>query len=361
MVLVMFASKLVGGRPVKGSRAGARATGARSTAATTSRTWTSRGTRRARSGPAVKTFANLGGRLSTIGPGIPTTLYGRVLSGPYKLPNVYAEVTGVYTNTTFVDAYRGAGRRRPPTSSSGRWTSSRGSSTSTGRGPAAELPAARQFPYENRPACYRGNGSKLSIDSGTTSRPWTRRSRWPATDLAAKKTEARSRGKLLGHRPVDLHRGVRRRPVEVDRRVGEGWGAAMWESSNIRVHLTGKVVVTMGTQPRARATRRQTPRSQPRAGHPMDDIVVQHSDTQGRRSAMARTAPGRPTWHGRGPQGGGQNPREGEAIRGAHARGHVDDIEVDAPSTGSRARPTRRRRSRRSRSRSTSRSTCRRA
>ena len=34
----------------------------------------------------------------------------RVLSGCYKIPNVYCEVTGVYTNTTFVDAYRGAGR-----------------------------------------------------------------------------------------------------------------------------------------------------------------------------------------------------------------------------------------------------------
>ena len=61
-------------------------------------------------GLRVKTLANLGGRLSTIGPGIPTTLYARVLSGCYKIPNVYCEVTGVYTNTTFVDAYRGAGR-----------------------------------------------------------------------------------------------------------------------------------------------------------------------------------------------------------------------------------------------------------
>ncbi|MEJ7697527.1 MAG: molybdopterin cofactor-binding domain-containing protein [Candidatus Limnocylindrales bacterium] len=61
-------------------------------------------------GLRVKTLANLGGRLSTIGPGIPTTLYARVLSGCYRIPNVYAEVTGVYTNTTFVDAYRGAGR-----------------------------------------------------------------------------------------------------------------------------------------------------------------------------------------------------------------------------------------------------------
>jgi carbon-monoxide dehydrogenase large subunit len=61
-------------------------------------------------GLKVKTYANLGGRLSTIGPGIPTTLYARVLSGPYKIPNVFCEVIGVYTNTVFTDAYRGAGR-----------------------------------------------------------------------------------------------------------------------------------------------------------------------------------------------------------------------------------------------------------
>jgi carbon-monoxide dehydrogenase large subunit len=58
----------------------------------------------------VKTFANLGGILSTIAPGIPTTLYGRVLSGAYKIPHIYCNVLGVYTNTGMVDAYRGAGR-----------------------------------------------------------------------------------------------------------------------------------------------------------------------------------------------------------------------------------------------------------
>src|SRR5262249_6552168 len=35
----------------------------------------------------VNTYANLGGILSTIAPGIPTTLYGRMLSGVYKIPN----------------------------------------------------------------------------------------------------------------------------------------------------------------------------------------------------------------------------------------------------------------------------------
>ena len=65
----------------------ARTTRARSTAATTSRTSRSPASATARSrASAVKTFANLGGRLSTIGPGIPTTLYARVLHGCYKHP-----------------------------------------------------------------------------------------------------------------------------------------------------------------------------------------------------------------------------------------------------------------------------------
>ena len=58
----------------------------------------------------VKTYANLGGILSTIAPGVPTTLYGRILSGAYKIPHIYCNVLGTYTNTGMVDAYRGAGR-----------------------------------------------------------------------------------------------------------------------------------------------------------------------------------------------------------------------------------------------------------
>src|ERR671933_2299001 len=56
------------------------------------------------------TYANLGGILSTIAPGIPTTLYGRMLSGSYRIPAIHCRVRGVYTNTGMVDAYRGAGR-----------------------------------------------------------------------------------------------------------------------------------------------------------------------------------------------------------------------------------------------------------
>ena len=58
----------------------------------------------------VQTSANLGAYLSTFASAVPTYLYGTLLAGQYKTPNIYVEVQGVYTNTAPVDAYRGAGR-----------------------------------------------------------------------------------------------------------------------------------------------------------------------------------------------------------------------------------------------------------
>ncbi len=52
----------------------------------------------------------MGAYLSTAAPGIPTILHGLMLSGPYTVPAVKEDVYGVYTNTTPVEAYRGAGR-----------------------------------------------------------------------------------------------------------------------------------------------------------------------------------------------------------------------------------------------------------
>src|SRR5215472_13105258 len=61
-------------------------------------------------GLRVKTIANLGAYMSTFSSSVPTYLYATLLSGQYDIPAIYAEVMGVYTNTTPVDAYRGAGR-----------------------------------------------------------------------------------------------------------------------------------------------------------------------------------------------------------------------------------------------------------
>src|SRR6266446_4492453 len=61
-------------------------------------------------GLRVRTIANLGAYMSTFSSSIPTYLYATLLSGQYDIPAIYAEVDAVYTNTTPVDAYRGAGR-----------------------------------------------------------------------------------------------------------------------------------------------------------------------------------------------------------------------------------------------------------
>jgi aerobic carbon-monoxide dehydrogenase large subunit len=286
MALVMFASKAIGGRPVKwveGRRENYQSTihgrdhityleiaGKRDGEVT---------------GVRVKTYANLGGRLSTIGPGIPTTLYARVLSGCYKIPNVYAEVIGVYTNTTFVDAYRGAGRPEAA------YVIERGMDLF-----AAEIGMDRvelrrrnfiqpdQFPYENPSGLTTASGgAKIYIDSGDYE---------PAMDkalamvdypaLVAQKADARDRGKLLGVGFSTYIEVCGVAPSKWIGAVGEGWGAAMWESANIKVHLTGKVVVTVGTQPQGQG--HETTYAQVMAdqlGIAMEDIIVQHSDTQG--------------------------------------------------------------------------------
>ena len=58
----------------------------------------------------VDTVANLGAYMSLFSSATPTYLYATLLSGQYNIPNIHANVRTLYTNTTPVDAYRGAGR-----------------------------------------------------------------------------------------------------------------------------------------------------------------------------------------------------------------------------------------------------------
>ena len=61
-------------------------------------------------GLRTKVYAGLGAYASTAAPGVPTILHGLIYPGPYTIPNMHGTIYGVYTNTTPVDAYRGAGR-----------------------------------------------------------------------------------------------------------------------------------------------------------------------------------------------------------------------------------------------------------
>lgn len=58
----------------------------------------------------VQTIANLGAYMSGSGPGSSTNAPGTAQGGLYAIPAALMEVRGVFTNTTPIDAYRGAGK-----------------------------------------------------------------------------------------------------------------------------------------------------------------------------------------------------------------------------------------------------------
>jgi len=58
----------------------------------------------------VLTTADLGAYVSSFGAAIAGPIYSALLAGVYRTPQVFVEVTGVFSNSVPVDAYRGAGR-----------------------------------------------------------------------------------------------------------------------------------------------------------------------------------------------------------------------------------------------------------
>lgn len=231
-------------------------------------------------GLKVTTYANLGGVLSTIAPGIPTTLYGRMLSGAYKIPNIYCKVYGVYTNTGMVDAYRGAGR---PEASFVVERAVDLVADKLGLDPAEvrrkNFIQPQDFPYA--PANNILNG--LQYDSGEYEKALDKAlSIVDYKKFRQEQEAARKQGKYLG---IGLASYIEICGVAPSKWIGlggEGWGAGLWESANVRVHLTGKVVATTGSQSHGQG--HETTFAQIVAdelGIPVEDVMIQHSDTLG--------------------------------------------------------------------------------
>jgi carbon-monoxide dehydrogenase large subunit len=228
-------------------------------------------------GLRVKTYANIGAYFSTIAAGIPTTLYGRIITGVYKIPAAYCHVTGAYTNTAMVDAYRGAGR---PEASYliermvDRFAAEIGMDPAEVRRKNFIQP--EDFPYEN------GLGL-LPYDSGNYEPALNKALEMVGyADFRKQQEEARKNGRYLG---LGISSYVEICGVAPSAWIGlngQGWGAGLWESANVRVHLTGKVVVTTGSLPHGQGL--ETTFAQLVAeelGVPYEDVEVQWGDTQG--------------------------------------------------------------------------------
>ena len=193
-----------------------------------------------------------------------------------------------------------------------------------GGDPAAQLPAERtssRTPTRRASSGVR-NGAEVFIDSGDYEPALDRALEMVGyVDIATRKAEAKRRGKLLG---VGLSTYIEICGVAPSKwigAVGEGWGAAMWESANIRVHLTGKVVLTIGTQPqgqghettyvadrRLAAGHRCRRRHRPAFGYPGHPVRIR----------LVRQPNGGRRRYG-GHQGGREDQGQGQDARRAHA------------------------------------------
>ncbi len=223
-------------------------------------------------GLRVKVYANMGAYLSTVAPGIPTILFGFILPGAYTIRNVECEVFGVLTNTTPVDAYRGAGR---PEASFITERLVDILAHKIGMDPA-ELRLKNFIPPEAFPYQI---ATGLTYDSGNYPRALKRAMEMIGYDeLRKEQVSLRKKGKLLGIGISSYVEICGLAPSKVARATGFGLG--LYESCTIRVHPTGKVSVFTGASPHGQGE--ETTFAQLVAeelGIPIDDVEVVHGDT----------------------------------------------------------------------------------
>ena len=223
-------------------------------------------------GLRVKTTANLGAYLSTFAPAVPTYLYATLLNGVYEWPAIHAEVTGVFTNTTPVDAYRGAGRPE--------------ACYLLERMMDAAAAAIKMDPVEIRkknfiPKFDNGYQTKvaLSYDSGNYGGALDKLlTMLDYKKFRADQAAARAQGRLMG---IGFSTYIEACSIAPSKVVGSlGAQAGLWESGKVQVHPTGKVSVFTGSHSHGQG--HETTMAQIVAdslGIPMDDIEIVHGDT----------------------------------------------------------------------------------
>lgn len=223
-------------------------------------------------GLRVRTIANLGAYLSTFAPGIPTWLYGPLLAGQYKTPHIHVEVKGVFTNTTPVDAYRGAGR------SEAAYVVERLvdlGAHELGIDPA-ELRRRNfiqpdEFPYQTPVVLQYDSGNY----EGALNKALEIADYW---NLRKEQQQARKQGRFIGIGLSCYIEACGLAPSKVAGAIGVR--AGLYESAAIRVLPTGKVQVFTGTHSHGQG--HETTFAQIVAhelGIPLEDVEVIHGDT----------------------------------------------------------------------------------
>ena len=190
-------------------------------------------------GLSTDLYANMGAYLSTFAPAIPTYLFGLMLVGPYTIDNIHCKVTGVFTNTTPVDAYRGAGR--PEATYLVERMMDR-YAAEIGMDPAEVRRKNLIPPFEDGHEV----ATTVIYDSGNYEAGLDRALELVGyDDFRKEQAAAREQGRYLG---IGLSTYVEicgMAPSAVAYTLGAR--AGVWESALVRVHPTGKVTVFSGS------------------------------------------------------------------------------------------------------------------
>lgn len=220
----------------------------------------------------VKTYANMGGYLSTFGPNIPTNLYAPLLSGVYIVPSIYCEVKVVFTNTVPVDAYRGAGRPEAT------FVVERLVDTAALEMGIDKIEIRRRniipreaYPYQTP--------MLIEYDSGDPGACLERAE--VLADVAgfeSRRSEAASRGRYRG---LGISTYVEACGLAPSRLAGSlGARGGLYESATVRVHPSGAITVLIGTHNHGQG--HETTFAQivsERLGVPFENIDVVFGDT----------------------------------------------------------------------------------
>jgi len=218
----------------------------------------------------VDTTANLGAYLSTFSSCVPTILYATLLAGQYTTPKISATVTAVFTNTSPVDAYRGAGRPEA-TYVVERIVETAARELGMDPGEIRRKNYIHEFPYASPVG--------LTYDIGDYDATLNRAEEladvkgFPARQRAS---EAKGLKRGIGYSAYIEACGIA--PSSVAGALGAR--AGLFEAGEVRVHPTGKVTVFTGSH--AHGQGHETTFAQvvaDKLGIPMEDIEIEHGDT----------------------------------------------------------------------------------
>src|SRR5881296_3287125 len=223
-------------------------------------------------GLRVKTTANLGAYLSTFGPAVPTFLYGTLLNGVYVMGAIKCEVTGVFTNTTAVDAYRGAGR--PEACYVVERIVEAGA-----RAAGMDVADLRKKNFIPKFSGAFQTQVAVVYDSGDYGAAWDRMLQMlDYRKFRAEQEAARKQGRLLG---IGFSAYIEACSIAPSKLVGAlGAGAGLYESGKVRVHPTGMVTVFTGSHSHGQG--HETTFAQlvaDKLGIPIEQVDIVHGDT----------------------------------------------------------------------------------